>query len=121
MTPLADLAIAKTSTPHPYLAGVGLTYTVGNNGPSDVMGAHMTDNVPAVLTATTWTCTITTGAGGCSAASGSGNAVAPKLDLGKRSRGDDRDQRHGATLGLRVRQHRDDRRPVRHPRPEPGR
>ncbi|MBI4762444.1 MAG: sortase [Chloroflexota bacterium] len=64
----ADLYVTKTDGSTTYTPGVGVTYTVviGNNGPSDVSGAILTDNIPSQATSWTWTCAGTTGgATGC--------------------------------------------------------
>jgi len=60
----ADLAVTKTGTPNPVLAGNKLTYTVTvtNNGPAAASTVTLTDTIPAntTVTATTaaagWTC-----------------------------------------------------------------
>jgi LPXTG-site transpeptidase (sortase) family protein len=59
----ADLYVTKTDGSTTYTPGVGVTYTVviGNNGPSDVSGAVLTDNLPAQAASWTWACS---GAGG---------------------------------------------------------
>src|SRR5262249_7125362 len=48
----ADLAVTKTDTPDPVVAGQSLTYTISvtNNGPSDAEGVTLTDNFPPGLT-----------------------------------------------------------------------
>jgi uncharacterized repeat protein (TIGR01451 family) len=61
----ADLAVTKTDTPDPVVAGNNLTYTINfvNNGPSDAQTVTVTDAVPAnttfvsavVTTGTGWT------------------------------------------------------------------
>jgi LPXTG-site transpeptidase (sortase) family protein len=64
----ADLYVTKTDDQLTYTPGVGLTYTVvvGNNGPSDVSGAVVSDTRPAQVTSWTWTCAGTSGgASGC--------------------------------------------------------
>ncbi|HEX4962806.1 MAG TPA: hypothetical protein VF173_18365 [Thermoanaerobaculia bacterium] len=69
----ADLAVTKTDGVAQTSPGLPLTYTivVTNNGPSDVAGATVTDNVPAALTGVTWTCAA--GSGASCTASGSGS------------------------------------------------
>ncbi|MGC4902043.1 DUF11 domain-containing protein [Micromonospora echinospora] len=69
--PLVDLAVTKTATPNPYVPGAPLTYTVTvtNSGPSDAVGATVTDTLPAP--GFTWTCAASTGS--TCAASGSGD------------------------------------------------
>ncbi len=80
--PTADLAVAKTSSPDPYVAGAPITYTVTvtNNGPDGVTGATFADTVPAQVTGVTWTCAVV-GTGSCGSASGSGNGISTTLDL----------------------------------------
>ena len=70
MTNQADLSITKTASPSSYAPGSPLTYTltVSNGGPSDVVGAIVTDVVPAALAAFGWTCV-----SGCSPSSGTGS------------------------------------------------
>jgi uncharacterized repeat protein (TIGR01451 family) len=72
--PQADLTIAKTASPNPYVPGAPLTYTVivGNDGPSTSIGARVQDTLPAALSAFTWTCSAAAGAT-CGAANGTGN------------------------------------------------
>ncbi|MFN7947516.1 MAG: SdrD B-like domain-containing protein [Blastocatellia bacterium] len=79
-SPQADLAITKSDGQINYTPGDQLIYriTVTNNGPSDVTGAAVTDNLPQGLSAATWTCAITTAGNGtvtnaCGAASGNGS------------------------------------------------
>ncbi|GEM_PF-702097 len=52
LTPMADLAIAKTGAPNPVLAGNDLTYTitVTDNGPSTSQNVQLTDAVPTNTT-----------------------------------------------------------------------
>ena len=74
LDPVADLSITKddfspTATPG---APVNYTVTVANAGPSDVVGATVTDTLPISLSGVTWTCSVS-GAGTCPAASGTGN------------------------------------------------
>ncbi|MBP6005382.1 DUF11 domain-containing protein [Candidatus Saccharibacteria bacterium] len=71
-----DLAITKTHDPAQPTAGGIVTYTivVVNNGPDDVEGATMNDNVPEVITAVSWTCTASANAV-CLDTSGSGNQI----------------------------------------------
>ncbi len=82
LIPQSDLAVTKSDGQSAAVPGAALTYTVAvtNNGPSAVVGATVTDTVPAALTGVSWTCAVT-GGGSCGAASGSGNAVATTLDL----------------------------------------
>ena len=65
----ADLAITKTDSPDPVIAGNDLTYTVTvtNNGPDTATSVTVTDNLPAE---TTFVSCSSTGGGVCS---GSGN------------------------------------------------
>jgi uncharacterized repeat protein (TIGR01451 family) len=74
--PRADLALAKSVAPNPYVPGASLTYTLvaSNLGPSDVVNARVQDSLPIVLSGFTWTCTSTGGA--CGTASGVGSVDA---------------------------------------------
>jgi uncharacterized repeat protein (TIGR01451 family) len=76
-----DLAITKTDGVTTVTPNMALTYTivVTNNGPSAVTGATVTDNLPAQLTAVTWTCAASAGSS-CASASGSGN-IGAKVNL----------------------------------------
>ncbi len=72
LSQLADLSITKTDGRTTYTPGAALTYTIvaSNAGPSNAVGATVTDTFPAAFTGT-WTCI---GAGGATCpASGSGN------------------------------------------------
>ncbi|MFJ6167127.1 hypothetical protein ACIQH6_18555 [Micromonospora orduensis] len=71
--PTVDLAIVKTANPNPYIPGTPLTYTVTvtNGGPSDAVGATVTDPLPAPLAGFTWTCEAS--AGSTCTATGSGD------------------------------------------------
>ncbi len=69
----ADLSISKTDNIRLVRPGETVIYTVTaiNHGPQEVIGATVTDTLPAALTSATWTCV---GAGGATCtASGSGN------------------------------------------------
>lgn len=68
-----DLAITKTDSLVDVTRGDTVTYSVvvTNNGPTDAVGATVTDSLPAQLTSTTWVCTATGGA--VCTASGTGN------------------------------------------------
>ena len=75
-TPVTDLGVTKTDGLASALPGDVVTYvvTVSNSGPSDAVGATLTDAVPATLTGVTWTCAAINGS--CSA-SGSGSLNQP--------------------------------------------
>ncbi len=70
---VADLAITKTDGSAIYTPGGSITYTVvvTNNGPSNVVGATVSDPLPASISGVSWLCVPGTGAS-C-AASGLGN------------------------------------------------
>ena len=75
-TPVADLGVTKTDGLASALPGDVVTYavTISNSGPSDAVGAIVTDAVPAALTGVTWTCAAVNGS--C-LASGSGSLSQP--------------------------------------------
>lgn len=69
--PSADLAITKDDGVLSYLAGRTVTYTITviNNGPNNVTGAVVTDNIPTQVANWTWVCAQQNGgATGCDAA-----------------------------------------------------
>jgi uncharacterized repeat protein (TIGR01451 family) len=70
----ADLAITKTNGTDTYTPGMTTAYrvTVTNNGPSDVQGAVVEDQLPPGITTANWTCGEATDGGTCGAASGTG-------------------------------------------------
>jgi len=57
VTQSADLAVTKSDTPDPTLAGSNITYTITltNNGPSDSVSVTLTDAVPANATFVSFT------------------------------------------------------------------
>ena len=61
--PVMNLGITKTNGASTVVPGTVTTYTitVSNAGPSNAIGATVIDNLPAVLSGATWSCT---GAGG---------------------------------------------------------
>ena len=72
--PITDLGITKTNGTTVVVPGSTTTYTiiVTNAGPSNAVGATVTDAVAPALTGVTWTCA-GAGGGSCSVAAGSGN------------------------------------------------
>jgi len=81
---ISDLSITKADGVLSAVPGQSVTYTivVANAGPSNVVGAPVTDTFdPAFfdVAAGSWTCAIT-GSGACGAASGTGN-IATAVDL----------------------------------------
>jgi uncharacterized repeat protein (TIGR01451 family) len=70
----SDIAVTKTNNSTTIVPGASTIYTivVRNNGPNDVFGIPVTDNLPAVFTNATWTCVASAGSS-CQAASGAGN------------------------------------------------
>ena len=81
ITPVADLEITKDDGVTSAAPGTTVTYTVTawNNGPSDVIGATVSDTVPVGVTAFDWTCGSSSGAT-CANATGSG-AISELVDL----------------------------------------
>src|SRR5207249_2570987 len=75
LTPQADLSITKTDGVTTAIPGTTTTYTIvvqSLSGPSDVIGATVSDVFPPSITSATWTSTATGGATG-NTASGTGN------------------------------------------------
>ena len=72
LTPQADLAITKTDGVVSVVAGTSTVYTivVSNNGPSNVVGASVTDVMPAAIAGDTFTAVATGGATGFTAVGG---------------------------------------------------
>ena len=66
LTPQADLSITKTDGVSSATPGSPMTYTivVGNAGPSNVVGATVSDGFPAPFTGDSWTAVATGGATG---------------------------------------------------------
>jgi uncharacterized repeat protein (TIGR01451 family) len=71
----ADLAITKDNGVSSVTAGSGVTYTVvaTNNGPSNVVGATVSDTLPATIVGATWICTASPGSSCPSPGSGNIN------------------------------------------------
>jgi uncharacterized repeat protein (TIGR01451 family) len=69
-----DLYISKTDGANTAVPGATIIYTivVGNNGPDPQFGAKFTDNLPALFTSDTWTCSAT-GSSFCYTSSGTGD------------------------------------------------
>ena len=80
----ADLAVTKTDGKTQYVPGTTSTYTivVTNNGPSDVVGAQVTDIMPANFANPTWTATYSAGSTGPASGSGDINALVDLLTGG---------------------------------------
>src|SRR5262249_2040431 len=80
----ADLAVTKSDSPDPVIAGNNLTYTINfvNNGPSDAQSVTVTDAVPANTSFVS--AVVTTGVGwslSAPAVGGTGNVVFSKATV----------------------------------------
>jgi uncharacterized repeat protein (TIGR01451 family) len=80
----ADIAVTKTDSPDPVVAGANLTYTINfaNNGPSDAQTVTVTDAVPA--SSTFVSAVVTTGSGwsvSAPAVGATGNVVFSKASV----------------------------------------
>ena len=76
---MTDLHITKTNGVDGVVAGRPTTYTITVTnplGPSDAIGATVTDTFPATLTGVTWTCT-GTGGGTCAARRAAATSTRP--------------------------------------------
>ena len=73
LTPEFDLAVSKDDGVSTAIPGQSVTYAIGisNPGPSDAVGASVSDSFPAFCTGVSWTCVGASG-GSCNA-SGSGD------------------------------------------------
>jgi uncharacterized repeat protein (TIGR01451 family) len=73
LQPTVDLAVAKTDGQTVAVPGTAISYTISvtNSGPSMSVGSRVVDNVPAGLTAATWTCVASFGSA-CGGSSGTG-------------------------------------------------
>ncbi len=73
---VTDLSISKTDGSATYTPGTPISYTLvaTNSGPSNAIGALLSDNLPAAISGTSWTATYA--GGGSGPASGSGNPAA---------------------------------------------
>ena len=84
-TPIpADLSLTKDDGNTSYTAGGVAIYTitVSNNGPNNVTGAVITDNIPTQITTWSWVCTSQNGgANGCDAVANSGANFSDTVNL----------------------------------------
>lgn len=80
----ADLAVTKTNGKSQYVPGTTSTYTivVTNNGPSAVIGAQVSDDMPANFSNPTWTAVYSAGSSGPASGSGDINALVDLLSGG---------------------------------------
>jgi uncharacterized repeat protein (TIGR01451 family) len=78
--PHADLSVSETGPSEIVISGSAITYTivVSNAGPSDAVGATVSDVMPAQLSAVTWTCVA---AGGTSCTATGSDDIADTVDL----------------------------------------
>ena len=80
--PVSDLVIAKTSTSLTYTAGDTVTWmiTVTNDGPSNVVGAKVSDDINNSLTRVTWTA-VANGSGSVTNTRGMGNLLNSRVSI----------------------------------------
>jgi uncharacterized repeat protein (TIGR01451 family) len=59
LLPTADLNLTKTHSPATLVPGQSMSYqlTATNDGPSDIVGAHILDTLPIEVNNASWTCT----------------------------------------------------------------
>ena len=81
LTPQSDVSVTKTDGLTSIAAGHSLPYTitVSSGGPSEIDPVAVDDDLPAGLTATTWTCAASSGSS-CTAGSGVGS-IHSSVDL----------------------------------------
>ena len=81
LTVTADLVVSKTDGKDTAIPGTANSYTivVTNNGPSNVIGALVSDDLPAALSDVTWTASYSNGSSGV--ASGTGDIVNAPINL----------------------------------------
>lgn len=79
----ADLQVTKTNGVTQVTPGAQVQYSivVGNLGPEGSRGTRVEDDVPALLTGVTWTCSATTAGSVCGSPSGRGNTIDTSADL----------------------------------------
>ncbi|MBB6500684.1 Ig-like domain-containing protein [Pedobacter cryoconitis] len=82
ITAQSGLTIVKSVTPA-INSGNNVTYTVtvGNNGPSDAIAAHVQDAIPASILNTTWTSVVQGAAAITSGATGTGNTLDARANI----------------------------------------
>ncbi|MEV3936825.1 ricin-type beta-trefoil lectin domain protein [Glycomyces sp. NPDC049804] len=79
--PDVTVDVAKTGAATADPGGpIEYTVTVDNTGATGLVGASVSDPVPADISVTSWSCTAT-GAGACGTASGTGNDIATTVDV----------------------------------------
>jgi uncharacterized repeat protein (TIGR01451 family) len=81
---VADLQITKNDGITTYAAGTQITYTIiiTNNGPDNISGAVLIDNIPAQVTTWDWACTtLTGGAANCTGVTNSAANFNDVVDL----------------------------------------
>ena len=99
-----DVAQAFTGSTVPG-QGAGYTIVVTNHGPSDVANVTVTDLLPAMLVAPSWTCTADSGSS-CAAAGGHGQHRDDRDAAGRRHSDVQRDRRHRPERDRDAREHR---------------
>ncbi len=76
LTPVANLAISKSSSRQPNIPTITYTLTISNAGPSAANGATVSDPLPVGVSGFTWSC-VASGGATCNSGSGSGSLNQP--------------------------------------------
>ncbi len=83
LKPKANVSVTKTDNVVDAIPGSSVSYliTVTNAGPSALVDALFTDNLPASLSGVNWTCAVSGASNDCSVGSGTTSSISLLLDL----------------------------------------